>query len=172
MPKWHYIEIKSEHHILVKQPWQMSWVLRWLPKLLDNSLHLAVWCLTFWDILVLLIGFSHYIRKNKAQKYYKLYLFNDSTTPPWACQWRHFHYGFWGTLKLSVTSNLYSELMRVFLEFVSKSVFEIAEGCELSSLELQREGVHGTGRGSLSKLSLKPLLQGTSSPGAGVWVKL
>lgn len=41
--------------------------------------------------------------------------------------------------------NLYSELMRVFLEFVSKCVFEIAEGCELSTLELQREGVHGSG---------------------------
>lgn len=48
--------------------------------------------------------------------------------------------------------NLHSELMGTFLEFVSRHVFEIAEGCEL-----QKGGVTEERTRSLSKLSLKPL---------------
>lgn len=154
MPKWHYIEIKSEHHILVKQPWQTSWVLRWLPKLLDNSLHLAVSCVTFWDVLVLLIGFSYYIRKNKAQKYDKLYHFNGSTTTPWACQWGHL-------CVMAFEAHLDSHQVtsiRNWWEFfwiLSLNMYlRTQNGGELST-DYAAKGWQG----SVSKISLKPLLE-------------
>lgn len=75
---------------------------------------------------------------------------------------------FGARLNYQSAGNLYSELMGIFLECVTKCVFEIVKVCKLSTIwSCRREVIHRRRQGSLSKLSLKPL------PGAGVvWADL